>query len=210
MNIAENVCRAIYKETGPFYDEIRPLMGDLAFGYKIMYGPPVMTPRVLFVGYQPGGSAEDDRREQAMGAHDGWPPVLEYASERWRLAANMQKMFDREKLLCCAGLNAIFFRSPRVKTWERTRRDLRDRVERFCLPRVNLIVEALQPALIVAIGFKALDLFGESHGSSESNGRVITKCGVIAGRPVIGTLHLSGAQISGMDRSRIAERVGLA
>ncbi|MCU1247890.1 MAG: hypothetical protein JWQ49_919 [Edaphobacter sp.] len=207
----ENVCRAIYTETGRFYEELQPRMGDLAFGYKIMYGPPVIRPRVLFLGYQPGGAAADDERERANGAHEGWPQGSEYASERWRLAAIMQKMFDRDKLKCCTGLNAIFLRAPSVESWERTRRDLRDTVEAFCLPRVNQIVQALQPVLVVAIGFKALDLFGPSHiDLVNAKGRVITKSGVIAGYPAIGTLHLSGAQISGLDRVRIAERVGLS
>jgi hypothetical protein len=210
MANCEELCRSIYLETGEFYKEIKPLLGEQALGFKILYGPPIINPPILFIGYQPGGGADDDRREQAHGSHERWPEIIEYATEDCTLAKRMRGMFDPEKLKGCAGLNAVFFRAPEVKAWRKIPRELRQRIERFCTPRVIRVVDAMQPALIVAIGFEVLSLFGSTkwEPGREFEGRVITRSGLIAGHPAIGTLHLSGAHISAGARCEIAERVG--
>lgn len=213
MGIAEVLSRCVYVETAEFYNKIRPRMGDNAFGFKILYGPPILKPPVLFVGYQPGGSAKDDEREQAAGAHEHWPEVLEYATGNWQLARNMRSMFDLEKLKGCVGLNAIFFRAPDEKKWKKTiPLDLRDEIRSFCLPRVERIIDVMQPALVVAIGFKALRLFDETEQPDQRNqsGLVITRSGLIGGYPALATLHLTGYPILTEDRIAIAKRVGLA
>ncbi len=207
---AEDLCLNVYAETLAFYKEIQPLMGHRGFGFKILYGPPLFKPPILFLGYQPGGSSEDDKREQAGGAHERWPAALEYATQDWTLARNMQKMFGPDRLARCVGLNALFFRAPDLKEWEKLPRELRIRIESFCKGHATGVIRALQPDRVVAIGFKTLELFGPTKPDiSNEKGRVLTKSGTVAGYPSLGTLHLSGAQISNVDRERITQRIGL-
>jgi len=116
-------------------------------------------------------------------------------------------MFDPEKLKGCAGLNAIFFRAPDIETWNKNPRELRQRIERFCMSQAIRMIDAMQPTLIVANGFKTLSLFGSTEPDIEFEGRVITRSGLIAGRPAIGTLHLTGAHYSVGARCKMAERI---
>jgi uracil-DNA glycosylase len=70
------------------------------------------------------------------------------------------------------------------------------------------MVKAIQPKLIVAIGFAALDFFGGGvEAATSAKGRVLTKVGKIAGRDAVGVLHLSGAYISTLDRETIAHHI---
>jgi hypothetical protein len=54
-SMVEKLCREIYRETGEFYDRVRPRPGDKSFGYKILYGPPLVHAPIAFVGLNPGG-----------------------------------------------------------------------------------------------------------------------------------------------------------
>jgi hypothetical protein len=129
--------------------------------FKILYGPPFFNPPILFIGYQPGGGAEDCARELLDGAHDGWPAVCEYATESWKLAYWMRRMFGAELLTRCVGLNAIFVRAPKVEIYRKTvASSVREKIEKFCLPRVEQLIDVMQPQRIVSVGFETLDLFG--------------------------------------------------
>lgn len=198
--------RAIYLEALAFFDQI-PRSHN--YGFKILYAPPVYQPPILFVGYQPGGGADDFERETARGSDKSWPAACEYATESWRLAKQMRQMFGRGFLEQCMGINAIFLRSPTVDDYKRSlAKDIRAQVENFCLTRVNQIIEATDPKKIVAIGFDTLKLFSESEPDlTNEKGRTLTKMGKIGGRSAVATLHLSGAQISNVDRDRIRDRV---
>ncbi len=202
-----SLCREIYSETKSFYAQTAQACGEL--GFKILYGPPISKPQALFVGYQPGGGREDCAREFLGGAHEGWPAVCEYATESWSLARNMQQMFGCAFLEGSVALNAIFVRAPSVEIFRKAISPLqRAKIEEFCLPRVERIVDAIEPRRIVAIGFETLNLFGGGGPDvRNSKGRVLTRIGQIAGREAIATLHLSGARISTIDRDRIRDRI---
>jgi hypothetical protein len=125
------------------------------------------------------------------------------------LAKKMRHMFRREYLAQCVGMNAIFLRSPTIDDYKRDfDKNMRAQIEQFCLARVGQIIEAIDPAKIVAIGFDTLKLFGaDAADLINEKGRTLTKVGQIAGRPAIATLHLSGARISNPDLDRIRDRV---
>jgi hypothetical protein len=207
MHKAIEVSQNIYRETQAFYAELAPDHGNL--GFQILYGPPVISPPILFIGYQPGGGLADFEMELANGVQDGWPNVCEYATAQWRLAKYMQNMFGTETLKKCVGLNAIFIRSPTVERFRKTvGAKTRKMISDFCLPRAEQIIQAVQPQRIVSIGFETLSLFGNTVPDIKNEkGRTLTRTGQIVGERAIATLHLSGAQISTADRERIRDRV---
>jgi hypothetical protein len=121
----------------------------------------------------------------------------------------MRKMFGKQFLEQCVGINAIFLRSPTVDDYKRNLdKNVRAQIEAFCLARVVQIVEAIDPKSIVAIGFDTLKLFGASTPDlANDKGRTLTKIGAVAGRGAIASLHLSGARISNCDLDSIRDRV---
>jgi hypothetical protein len=68
------------------------------------------------------------------------------------------------------------------------------------------MVKILRPKMVVVMGFETLALFGKSKSvlKSERSKRVLLRIGSVAGYQAIGTLHLSGAQISTLDRAAVA------
>lgn len=206
MTDAEAICRSIYTETNEF---LRDRLCNDNLGFKILYGPPLKEPEFLFIGYQPGGGLADCNRESENGAHSGWPARCEYAYETWTLAKQMQSMFGASLLDRCVALNAIFFRSPTVRAYGKNfKRNIRTEIEEFCLPNVRKIIDALNPQKIIFIGFDAMRLFKCGDVDlKNSNGRVLTMTGSVAGRNALATLHLSGCRISREDRKAIADRI---
>ena len=207
LDQVEALCRRVYSETREFYSNIEPALGERACGCKILYGPPMVRRPVLFIGFQPGGTREDEQR----GERDGWKPDLEYVTERWELAANIRRMWCSTDLKACAGMNAIFIRCQDSPTWAGVPIDLRNRVKQFCLPRVQQMVTAMQPNRVVAIGMKTMRLFDRASVPDVVNdrGEVLTRTGRIGDVPALATLHLSGYRIRAVDRLQIAARVGL-
>jgi uracil-DNA glycosylase len=205
QDIINRTCRDLYRETKDFLEknEINP-----PFGFKILNGPPIKNAEILFVGYQPGGGEKDAEEEIAKGTDRGWPPDCEYATEKWRLAPLMQRVFGVERLKRCVGTNAIFLRYPNADHYRRHIGSKRKDIENFCKDKVAVIVNAIEPKQIVTIGFAALEMFGptEVELKREGNGNALIKIGNVANRPALGIIHLSGARPSRSDLNRIADR----
>ena len=208
QNSAQEICRQVYKEAKSFYREISEGRKDDC-GFQLLYGPPYFQAPILFLGYQPGRGTKSPLQERVDGSEERWPSRSEYVTETWPLAKHLRGLFGEEFIERCVGLNAIFIRSDGIDKYRRQfGRALRAKLEGFCLTRVERIVDAIQPMRIVAIGFATLDLFGRSVvGKASEKGRVLTKVGKIAGRDVLGVLHLSGAHISKTDRELIAREI---
>jgi hypothetical protein len=207
-NEAEALCRKIYIKTKDIYETIPDGPGKL--GFQILYGPPFREAPILFIGYQPGTGLKSPEQERRYGSEDGWPSVCEFATENWVLAKNMRRMFGRELLQQCVGVNAIFVRSPSLEHYRKhLTLELRCGIEKFCLVQITEMVEALHPKTVVVMGFETLALFGKSKAilKNERSQRVLAKTGSVAGREAIGTLHLSGARISMPDRAAIASHI---
>lgn len=206
MTDEEAGCARVVEETHAFYAAHHAALGDR--GYHVMYGPPVARPPILFVGYQPGGRQTTGDHERPAPA-ERWPAACLYATEPWRLAVAMRAMFGADLLARCTGLNAVFVRSPDVRTYKaEVALALRREIAAFCLPRVRAVVEALDPGLVVAIGFDALRAFGATEPLLVNpKRRTLATCGAIGGREAIAVMHLSGAQIATADRAAIAELV---
>jgi hypothetical protein len=204
---AHEVCRQIYRETKSFYGEICKGKDDC--GFQILYGPPFFRTPILFLGYQPGRGTKSPLQERLDGSEERWPLRSEYATEDWPLAKRLRESLDEELIERCVGLNAIFVRSDNMAKFRRQfDLALRLKIQKFCLSRVEKMVNAIQPLRIIAIGFATLGLFCSSvAGRANESGRVLTRMGKIAGRPALGILHLSGARISKQDRETISSEI---
>lgn len=200
---AEEVCRDIYRETQAFYAEKVLELGSRAYGFRILYGPPIFNAPILFLGYQPGGNIKDAEIGVASGEQTGWPPCCDYAVANWRLAKRMQEVLSVPLLKRCTGLNAIFFRSPNIRTWKNIPSLLHKEVEEFSLTRARIIVETLRPQLIVVVGIGTFDRLTSGVATLTGNQRTLAKRGVLWGAPACGIIHLSGAQIARNDVSRL-------
>src|SRR5208337_1306434 len=159
-NSGEEICRQLYTDTKYFYRKISKGRKDDP-GFQILYGPPFFHAPVLFIGYQPGKGCKTALEERAYGAEDRWPPKSEYATECWPLAKRLREMLGKEFIEKCVGTNAIFVRSNNIEDYRKKfDTGLRTDIKEFCLHCVEKMVNAIQPTLIVAIGFATLDLFG--------------------------------------------------
>lgn len=201
-------CRNLYRETAEFFESIRAELGEQAAkrGYAILYGPPPLEPPpILFIGFQPGG----DR--PGAGDDDPWPKMNQYAYGDGPLARHLRDVFGISLLNSCLGLNAIFLRAPSQNAYKvSVASDIRQRIEKFCLPRVQEFVRIINPGRIVVIGFSTLRLFGpvdprQSPILRAENGGWLVAPGRIAGRDVFATPHLSGARLSDHERGRLTE-----
>ena len=139
-NEAEALCRRIYIKTKDIYD------GPGKLGFQILYGPPFREAPILFIGYQPGTGLKSPEEEREYGSEDGWPSVCEFATENWVLAKKMRRMFGRELLQQCVGINAIFVRSPSLEHYrEYVTLEFRREIEKFCLVQVTEIGKSWKP-----------------------------------------------------------------
>jgi hypothetical protein len=76
----QGLCRRMYLETEQFYKTKAPQMGPAALGYAILYGPPMLNPEMLFLGFQPGGGLLDAEEGLKNGERHRWPERIHYAA----------------------------------------------------------------------------------------------------------------------------------
>jgi hypothetical protein len=208
MGNAEQICSDIYAETRAFYAAIAPRMGSAACGFKILYSPPFERPPLMLIGYQPGGDKDDDAHDQDERVRWIWPSSCYYADRQWPIAQRLRAIFGEATLERCVALNALFIRAPNTDVYQHTvDHEVRERISRFCLPRVERIIHASEPQRIVIIGFETLRLLGGGYRPVLSNGsgRVLLREGTVHGGTVTATLHLTGSRIASEDIRQIAE-----
>lgn len=200
---AEQVCRKVYEETRVFYAEKAPQLGDAAYGFRVLYGPPLTNAPILFIGFQPGGSTQSAEQGLKDGEHEGWPMRCEYAVAPWRLASRLREIWDIPTLERCTGLNAIFFRAPSITAWNGISPKLRSEIEAFSLARAARVTRALAPQRIVIIGLGTFDRLTRGYPELVSDHRVLVKRGELWGAPAFGIVHVSGARVSRNDIAKL-------
>lgn len=204
------ICEGLYPEAERLWSELnlKP-----KYGFKILNGPPIQNAEILFVGYQPGGRAEDWEEEQNIivhngrGTHKGWPLECEYATAKWRLGPKMRRVFGEDRLRQCVGTNVIFLRYPNEACYRcNIIGEQRQNIEQFCKERLETIVKAINPKRIITIGFKALEMFGPTEPELPRNKKgALTKVGQIANRPAVGMIHLASAYPSNAELDQLAD-----
>lgn len=185
--------------------------GDYDRGVKIFYGPVFKNPKILFLGFQPGGRGFEERHRFEQG--DFSPPdEHEYLTESYPLAEAMRnKLFPDHTHLIedSVALNHIFYRAPDTDAWESVpesqRRDMKD----FSINKVSTIIEELDPDNILLFGMMTWDTmkdrigFETSHSidrlGNYSDGHKIVKFSQTSSPQYIGLVHPS-SQFSPSDR----------
>jgi hypothetical protein len=203
---AWGVAKDIYRQTKCFHP-ISELCQKQHMTYEVLMGPPHGTPPIAFIGYQPGEWELTPEQARAAGYEDCWvKSVCHYAEAKWRLAIRLRDIFGAPFLHRCVGLNAIFVRAQNIDAYAqavppRTRKLIAD----FCLAKVRLLLDAIDPRNIVVIGHGTLDLFGGGTPllRNERNEALI-KRGIVSGRPAYSIPHLTGARIRRADFEQIA------
>jgi hypothetical protein len=210
--IDESPWREIYPEAQTFFNSISKKLPSYD-GFKILNGPPIVHTPCLFIGYQPGGSSDDSEQKELRKSEEHWPATCEYATnKKWILAKRLQKVFEKEYLEQCVGTNAIFLRYKTIDDYKNDVDELRADIEEFCFPRVEQVIEAIDPLKIVVIGLRTLELklFRESETEvdlKDDDGHPLTAFGKIVGRPFIAARHFSSPYITNPDRARMNDRI---
>ena len=207
----------IYRDAAQLYERAVPSLGEAALGYEVLYGPPVCNPPVLFVGYQPGGRTPEPLPGPAGSVEQPpWPATIDYArvatpgaaEQPFLLARRLQVAFGAEFLGGCAGMNAIFLRSPSMDSYAKTvPADVRAEYEALGAAATRELVELLRPRIVVALGFVTMRLFASDanvvlRGEGD---RALLSSAEFSGRPLFGMRHPSGAKppASDADMARI-------
>jgi hypothetical protein len=196
-------------------EHLRMIGDENYYGYKILNGPPIANPAILFLGFQPGGCKDDQRRYKQY--ERAWPAELEYLNGDEVFFEKVRNLFphDREFLRKCMGMNLIFFRAPNVLAWNKQiQRKSRMHLESFCTKHAKTMIDCINPRLIVVVGMATAkrikkqnkDYLREDRDEPWCRGvknRVLAKSAIALGRDAVVCLHLSGCQISIEDYNRL-------
>jgi hypothetical protein len=166
--------RQIYREARILYDDLSPQLGAADCGYSILYAPPRLYPDLFIVGLQPGGAC----KSVPDGADESpWPLTSYYAGgteeQRDALPSILQKTFPLKILEECCGINAIFLRSPNMKTYHQLSETLVKPFENFSRFSLETIIRMSMPRCILFLGFSAFKMLTGRDGErkvTRSNG----------------------------------------
>lgn len=196
---ADKICRAIYKDFDTYYRQSGIYVDGKDLGYRILYGPPVINPSAMFVGYQPGGDEKDAVLGEQAGERLHWPAQNDYAQAKWKLADRIRRIFRKELVQNSTGTNINFFRAPSISAWNKVPLPERRTAEKQCRGLVSNIIEAIQPENIFIIGLGSFDRIAEGEIVLRLGNRTLVKAGIFSGVPAYGIMHLSGARDSNND-----------
>ncbi|MEP9349319.1 hypothetical protein [Xanthobacter sp. KR7-225] len=205
---SEEVCRDIYQETRALYARHSSALGEHDFGFRILYGPPLVHAPILFLGLQPGGGRESASAGRLNGEHEGWPLQCDYATADWDLAERLRGVWTKTCLHDCTGLNVNFFRAPSARDWRRVPRETRTSLEKFCLERAETIVRALAPQRMVVLGLGTLPRLTDAENVAlGEGGRILARKTHLWGAPTFSVLHPTGAWLRRGDRRRLNDHL---
>jgi hypothetical protein len=204
IEAARSVCSDVYKKTAAFYAPLASHFGDHAFGYKILYSPPIVDAPFLFLGFQPGGTLPDAEAGEKAGERIGWPAENEYAKATWKLAVKARRIWGDKLLRESVGLNNVFFRSPKREVWDRLPTYWRQMAEDFSRIHCRAVVDTLRPRRIVIFGLKSVADFDPNGETLRTEKRRLVLGGRLWGYPAHAVIHPSGARLSADDEALIS------
>jgi hypothetical protein len=152
------------------YEYWKSSHSDYERGIKLFYSPVKNRPKLLIVGFQPGGDASNFQylREQFEAGDFAPPEQHEYLNMDYDLAKVMRNdlFYDAHDILeDSVALNAIFFRAPGASTWRsELPDDRRERMEEFCFEKLDEIIQKIQPQNILFFGLATWERMQERYG----------------------------------------------
>ena len=182
-------------------------------GYRVFYSPIRMNPKLMVIGYNPGGGAESFDPDDARNI----PSEHDYYRDDYTLARKMRSIFQRMELESLlkesVKLNLMFFRSNNMSQWNQLSPLVRKDIEKFCTNKTVEIIKILQPKTILAEGIetylqlkRALGLNSEDK-SIESKGRSLFIENENSTLRLLGIIHPSGARVSTNEWQLITENL---
>jgi hypothetical protein len=180
----------IHKEARRLYEEMLPSLGDEAFGYQILYGPPVAEAPVFVIGFNPGGPSDElpeTRPNECWYAENN----LGARVDRFRWA--LQTAFGADFFKPATGINALFLCAPNTSAYDRHRSAIQ-RFHDFSLASTKEIVRLLKPRNILITGFGTAKELGLKAGNvTGTSGRTLLQSATLEGCPALIMRHASGS-----------------
>jgi hypothetical protein len=181
--------KSLYKETHEMWEQ----NGKDPKGYAIFYSPVAIKPKIVLIGYNPGGD-ESSFNEKKINV----PAKHEYITGEYKMARNVKKIFEaadlKNELKNSVKFNLIFFRTKLAK-------DINNKMLiKFSEEKTFDVLERLQPENIIAEGFKTYErlkklLFANNEKIIRYKERAILIRSMTSNyKNLIGILHPSGAR----------------
>jgi len=201
---AEDITKQVYEKWKVDYSTWKQ-------GFKLFYGPVKKNPKLMILTFNPGGDENSFQKDFNKFEKGDFSLFTrnEYLTRNYKLAEKMQSFFEENEELLASSVTfpIIFWRSKSVKFWKKNfPKELQKDAEKFCLEKTHKIIQFLDPAYILILGFKTYSILNKNYGpfSNEHEIRGIKnrKIGLKAkweNRPLFCILHPSGARISTAD-----------
>jgi hypothetical protein len=217
MDIQE-AARQIVAETHERWRSLKGRYAGWDSGFAVFYSPVRERPDLLILGLNPGGdegSFVETTASRLSTEHD-------YFAYDYPLAKRMRELFaaigQTDQLRASVKSNLIFFRTGDIKKWRAVDPELRHELENFCMARVQRMITALQPKMILTEGIDTFDRLLEGIDTFDRTlvsdvpvrrpqGRLYVRQSLSAGPRVVGITHPTGTQVSSADWRRIEEEL---
>lgn len=185
--------------------EVDKMWKDHSFlkdGYAVFYSPVIANPRLLIVGFNPGGDHSSFDRRKASEV----PEHHEYLTQNYAIAKKMRNLFQTigkfSILEQSVKTNLLFFRSRSISQWHEINPQVRNKLEQFCASKLREIIDVLRPQFILAEGIKtythlrALLSFEDEETVIKSKNRTLFAAIQNQETTLIGIIHPTGARVS--------------
>lgn len=202
--------KEVYARIAAAWEQHKGRLFDGACGYSILGSRPLLTPKLLILGENPGFGAEDFGNGPHI--YDQWPDASYLDGETWPLKDRLREMFRSAKLedvLREAVLsNFLFFKSSSHSResnyrWSSLDASLRHDLERLCLKEVKALTLALRPKQIMVLGLSAFDRHANdivTLAKARDGKRRLCASGKVFGIDAFAIMHPTGARWHEDDR----------
>ncbi len=194
----------ICNETYEFWKKNKDHYSNSHKGFAIFYSPVKINPKLMMIGLNPGWTKNDTFNEviacDLPEKHDYFAFEKDDKND-YDLAKIMRDFFEHmdltEVLKASVKLNLIFFRTSDEEELKRS--EIYNEMKAVSENKIKLIVEKIQPEIILTEGIGVFDelmsMFGESDQKThikDSKGQRILTSGKLGNSLILGMIHPSG------------------
>ena len=176
-------------------------------GYALFYSEVKINPDLMIIGYNPGWNKdlkiENLARKTPEAKYHDYYPIKD--ENDYAMAKKMRSLFtDKLDIVLrnSVKFNQLFFNSQNVGEWHRNvDENLRLDIEKYCLDTTFMIIQKLQPKLILTEGFTTFYRLMFHHNQKHitisdhylHHKRILLE-GILKNTPIIGLPHPTGAR----------------
>ena len=210
--------RALYDRVHTIWEAERKHLFNGVCGYSILGSKPVLQPRLMLIGANPGFSADDVKIGEAH-VHRDWPETSYLDGETWKFKERLKDLFSKagklEILRQSVVTNFNFFKSgsqsrESAYRWADLDSAVRTRIEQTCLTELRQLVRMVSPRKIMILGLDAFDQRADSRDreSLMHDGRRLVATGRFEDVDAFAIKHPSGARWSNLEKDMVANWLG--